>query len=86
MDLLSHQLIDEWQGRAPCDRCIIERDKALDLLDEIRGQFPMAELRLRPRSRSPAGTTHIASRQREADLTSARLRTRAKQIPGLRMS
>ena len=41
MDLL-YQLIDEAKGvPLSSDKCIIERDKALDLLDEIRGKFPM---------------------------------------------
>ena len=41
LDML-FQMIDEAKGvlMSP-DKCTIERDKALDLLDEIRAQFPM---------------------------------------------
>ena len=66
MDLL-YQLIDEAKGvPLSSDKCIIERDKALDLLDEIRGQFPME---LSEAKKLIAGRNdYIASAKREADL------------------
>ena len=73
MDLL-YQLIDEAKGvPLSSDKCIIERDKALDLLDEIRGQFPME---LSEAKKLIAGRNdYIASAKREADWSSARRRT-----------
>lgn len=78
MDLL-YQLIDEAKGvPLSSDKCIIERDKALDLLDEIRGQFPMelGEAKKLIASRND----YIASAKREADLIKRQAEDRAKQI------
>ena len=78
MDLL-YQLIDEAKGvPLSSDKCIIERDKALDLLDEIRGQFPMelSEAKKLIASRND----YIASAKREADLIKRQAEDRAKQI------
>ena len=78
MDLL-YQLIDEAKGvPLNSDKCIIERDKALDLLDEIRSQFPMelSEAKKLLANR----TEYIASAKREADLIRKQADDRAKQI------
>ena len=41
LDML-YELIDEAKSvPLASDKCIIERDKALDLLDDIKAQFPM---------------------------------------------
>ncbi len=41
LDIL-FEMIDEAKGvPLSADKCMIERDRALDLLDEIRAQFPM---------------------------------------------
>ena len=41
LDML-FEMIDEAKSMPlSSDKCILERDKALDLLDEIRAQFPM---------------------------------------------
>ena len=41
LDML-FEMIDEAKSLPlSSDKCIVERDKALDLLDEIRAQFPM---------------------------------------------
>ena len=41
LDML-FEMIDEAKGvPLSSEKCVIERDKALDLLDEIRGQFPV---------------------------------------------
>lgn len=37
------------------DKCVLERDRALDLIDDIRAQFPVSWERLR--SWWPPGTT-----------------------------
>ena len=42
LDML-FEMIDEAKNMPlSSDKCIIERDKALDLLDEIKAQFPVA--------------------------------------------
>ena len=41
LDML-FEMIDEAKNvPLSSDKCMLERDKALDLIDEIRGQFPM---------------------------------------------
>ncbi|MBU5434302.1 hypothetical protein [Pseudoflavonifractor sp. MSJ-37] len=78
MDLL-YQLIDEAKNMPLSgDKCIVERDKALDLIDEIRGQFPMelSEARKLIASRND----YIASAKREADLIKRQAEDKAKQI------
>lgn len=78
LDML-FQMIDEAKGvlMSP-DKCTIERDKALDLLDEIRAQFPMelAEAKKLMAARSE----YIASAKREADLIRQQAEEQAKQM------
>ncbi|MBM6869392.1 hypothetical protein H7U37_08720 [Pseudoflavonifractor phocaeensis] len=78
MDLL-YQMIDEAKNMPlSADKCIIERNKALDLLDEIRGQFPMelSEAKKLISSRND----YLASAKREADLIKRQAEERAKQL------
>ena len=78
MDLL-YQMIDEAKNMPLSgDKCIIERNKALDLLDEIRGQFPMelSEAKKLIASRND----YLASAKREAELIKRQAEERAKQI------
>ena len=78
LDML-FQMIDEAKGvlMSP-DKCIIERDKALDLLDEIRAQFPMelAEAKKLLAARSE----YISSAKREAELIRQQAEEQAKQM------
>ena len=78
LDML-FQMIDEAKGvlMSP-DKCTIERDKALDLLDEIRAQFPMelAEAKKLLAARSE----YIASAKREAELIRQQAEEQAKQM------
>ena len=78
LDML-FQMIDEAKGvlMSP-DKCTIERDKALDLLDEIRAQFPMelAEAKKLLAARSE----YISSAKREADLIRQQAEEQAKQM------
>lgn len=78
LDML-FQMIDEAKGvlMSP-DKCTIERDRALDLLDEIRAQFPMelAEAKKLLSARSE----YIASAKREADLIRQQAEEQAKQM------
>ena len=60
------------------DKCILERDKALDLLDEIRAQFPM-EL-AEAKKLIAARTEYIASAKREADAIRRQAEEKAKQL------
>ena len=78
LDIL-FQMIDEAKGvlMSP-DKCTIERDKALDLLDEIRAQFPMelAEAKKLLAARSE----YISSAKREAELIRQQAEEQAKQM------
>ena len=60
------------------EKCIIERDKALDLLDEIRGQFPMelSEAKKLIASRND----YIASAKREAALMKKQAEEQARAL------
>ena len=60
------------------EKCIIERDKALDLLDDIKAQFPV-ELGEAKKLIS-ARADYIASAKREAELIKRQAEERAKQI------
>ena len=63
LDML-FEMIDEAKSMPlSSDKCILERDKALDLLDEIRAQFPM-EL-AEAKKLIAARTAYIASAKRE---------------------
>jgi len=41
MDMLFEMIDEAKNAPLSSDKCIIERDRALDLIDEIRSQFPM---------------------------------------------
>ena len=60
------------------EKCIIERDKALDLLDDIKAQFPM-ELG-EAKKLLAARTDYIASAKREAELIRQQAEEQAKQM------
>ncbi|MCL1835028.1 MAG: hypothetical protein FWG48_02605 [Oscillospiraceae bacterium] len=40
LEMLYSMITDAWGFPLGAEKCVIERDKALDLLDEIRAQFP----------------------------------------------
>lgn len=60
------------------DKCMVERDKALDLIDEIRGNFPMelAEAKKLLATRE----NYLASAKKEGDLIIQQAEEKAKQI------
>lgn len=60
------------------DKCVIERDRALDLLDDIRAQFPV-EL-AEAQKLLAARNDYIASAKREADLIRQQAEEKAKQL------
>lgn len=60
------------------DKCMVERDKALDLIDEIRGNFPM-EL-AEAKKLLAAKDSYLASAKREGDLIVQQAQEQAKQL------
>ena len=60
------------------DKCVLERDRALDLIDDIRAQFPieLAEAQKLLASRSE----YIASAKREADLIRKQAEERSREL------
>ena len=62
------------------DKCMLERDKALDLLDDVRAQFPVefAEARKLLANRNE----YLASAKREAELMRKQAEEQARQMVG----
>lgn len=64
LDML-YEMIDEAKGvPLTVDKCMVERDKALDILDDVRAQFPVefAEARKLLSTRND----YLAAAKREA--------------------
>ena len=78
LDML-FEMIDEAKSMPlSSDKCILERDKALDLLDEIRAQFPM-EL-AEAKKLIAARTEYIASAKREGELIRKQAEVKAREL------
>ena len=78
LDIL-FEMIDEAKGvPLSSDKCMIERDRALDLLDDIRAQFPM-ELR-EAKKLLAARAEYIAEAKREAELIKKQAEEEAHRI------
>ena len=78
LDIL-FEMIDEAKSvPLSSEKCMIERDRALDLLDDIRAQFPM-ELSEAKRLLNTR-TEYINSAKREADAIRQQAEERAKQL------
>lgn len=78
LDML-FEMVDEAKNAAfSGDKCVIERDRALDLIDDIRAQFPMelAEAKRLINTRAE----YINSAKREADAIRQQAEERAKQL------
>jgi len=78
LDML-FEMIDEAKNMPlSSEKCIIERDKALDLLDDIKAQFPveLAEAKKLLNARAD----YIASAKREAELIRKQAEEQARQI------
>ena len=60
------------------DKCILERDKVLDLIDEIRGQYPseLAEAKKLVAMKND----YLSSAKREADATRQQAELEAQRI------
>ena len=78
LDML-FEMVDEAKNMPlSSDKCVIERDRALDLIDDIRAQFPM-EL-AEAKKLLAARVDYIASAKREADLIRKQAEEQAKQM------
>jgi len=74
-----HAMITEaWGVPLGAEKCIIERDKALDILDEIRGQFPteIAEAKRLLDARAD----FISNAKREADTIKRNAEEHARRL------
>ena len=78
LDMLYEMIEDAKNMPLSSDKCILERDKALDLLDEVRGQFPM-ELS-EAKKLLAARTEYINSAKREAELIRKQAEDQARQM------
>ena len=78
LDMLYEMIEDAKNMPLSSDKCILERDKALDLLDEVRGQFPM-ELN-EAKKLLAARTDYINSAKREAELIRKQAEEQARQM------
>ena len=73
------ELVDEAKNvPLSSDKCMVERDRALDLIDDIRAQFPM-EL-AEAKKLMAARAEYIASAKREADLIRQQAEEQAKRM------
>ena len=80
LDML-YEMIDEAKGvPLTVDKCMVERDKALDILDDVRAQFPVefAEARKLLSTRND----YLAAAKREAELIRKQAEEQAKQMVG----
>ena len=78
LEMLHTMITEAWGIPLGAEKCVIERDKALDLLDEIRAQFPqeLAEAKRLVDAR----TEFINNAKREADAIRKSAEERAKQL------
>lgn len=78
LDMLFELVEDAKSVPLSTDKCMIERDTVLDLIDEIRGQFPM-ELAEAKKLLS-ARNDYLASAKREGELIIQQAEEKAKQL------
>ncbi|MCL2367182.1 MAG: hypothetical protein FWC75_09120 [Oscillospiraceae bacterium] len=78
LEMLHAMITEAWGLPLGAEKCVIERDKALDLLDEIRAQFPteIAEAKRLLDARAD----FIANAKREADAVKRTAEERARQL------
>jgi len=78
LEMLHAMITEAWGIPLGAEKCVIERDKALDLLDEIRAQFPteLAEAKRLVDAR----TEFINNAKREADAIKKSAEERSKQL------
>jgi len=78
LEMLHAMITEAWGLPLGAEKCVIERDKALDLLDEIRAQFP-TELAEAKRLLD-ARTDFINNAKREAEAIRRTAEERARQL------
>lgn len=80
LDALYEMLEDAKGVPLSGDKCMVERDKALDILDDIRAQFPVefAEARKLLSTRND----YLAAAKREAELVRKQAEEQAKHMVG----
>ena len=78
LNMLHAMITEAWGVPLGAEKCIIERDKALDILDEIRGQFPteIAEAKRLLDARND----FISNAKREAEAIKRTAEERARQL------
>ncbi|MEL4106020.1 hypothetical protein AAFA46_04155 [Oscillospiraceae bacterium WX1] len=78
LEMLYAMINEAWGIPLGAEKCVIERDKALDLIDEIKAQFPneLAEARRLVEAR----TEFITNAKREADMVRKTAEERARQL------
>ena len=78
LEMLHTMITEAWGLPLGAEKCVIERDKALDLLDEIRAQFPteIAEAKRLVDARAD----FINNAKREAEAVRRTAEEKAKQL------
>ena len=78
LEMLHTMITEAWGLPLGAEKCVIERDKALDLLDEVRAQFPteIAEAK----RLIDARTDFINNARREAEAIRRTAEEKAKQL------
>lgn len=78
LEMLYEMIKEAWGLPLGAEKCVIERDKALDLMDEIKAQFPteLAEAKRLVDARAE----FIANAKREAETIRKAAEERAKQL------
>ncbi len=78
MDMLFEMIDEAKNAPLSSDKCVIERDRALDLIDEIRSQFPMELSEARKMMANRAEL--VASAKREAEAIRKSAEEKARQL------
>ena len=78
LDMLFEMIDEAKNAPLSSDKCVIERDRALDLIDDVRSQFPieLSEARKMMANRAEL----VASAKREADAIRKAAEDRARQL------
>ncbi len=78
LEMLYSMINEAWGIPLGADKCVVERDKALDLIDEIKAQFPqeLAEAKRLVDARAE----FISSAKREAENVRKTAEERARQL------
>ena len=78
LDMLFEMIDEAKNAPLSSDKCVIERDRALDLIDDIRSQFPMELSEAKKMMANRAEM--VASAKREADSIRKAAEDRARQL------